>query len=245
MLVVVPTRDKVTILSKCIESILRQKSDFKIQILVVDNRSVEPQTHLYLSGLASSIVGTITFDHKFNFSKICNVALASSDWDVACLINNDVELSDNDTLQKLCETALMSDVGLVGAVLRYPETEAIQHAGIALKGFRIGKNMISTPTENQSNPQYRISAVTFALAALSRSSYETIGNLDESFAVGWNDVDYGVRAVKANLKNIIRSDVVAYHHESATRGKSWNILKIFRAVYETIVYLRKHGVIKD
>ena len=50
--IVIPTRDQVTLLHRCLASI-REKTDYApIEIVIVDNGSTEPETHAFLRDLA-------------------------------------------------------------------------------------------------------------------------------------------------------------------------------------------------
>ena len=56
------------------------------------------------------------------------MSLATGDY--ILLLNDDIEITQDNWLEKLMEKAVLPHVGAVGAKLIYPGTEIIQHAGI-------------------------------------------------------------------------------------------------------------------
>lgn len=67
---------------------------------------------------------------EFNFSKMCNLGVSLATGDYILLLNDDIEITQDNWLEKLMEKAVLPHVGAVGAKLIYPGTEIIQHAGI-------------------------------------------------------------------------------------------------------------------
>src|SRR3546814_3294627 len=74
---VIPTRDKVELLRTCVESILERTTYPSFEILVVDNRSSEPEALGYLADLERRAgVRVLRYDAPFNYSAINNWAVA-------------------------------------------------------------------------------------------------------------------------------------------------------------------------
>ena len=63
-------------------------------------------------------------------------------------------------------------------------------------------------------------AVTAACLCITKTKWITLGGLDEiNLAINYNDVDFCLKSQKHNLRNIYLPNVIAFHHESKTRGK--------------------------
>ena len=62
------------------------------------------------------------------------------------------------------------------------------------------------------------SAVTGACLMVRKELYESIGGLDTSFAVAYNDIDFCLRLAQAGYRNVYTPGAVLYHYESASRG---------------------------
>ena len=61
---------------------------------------------------------------------MCNLGVSLATGDYILLLNDDIEITQDNWLEKLMEKAVLPHVGAVGAKLIYPGTEIIQHAGI-------------------------------------------------------------------------------------------------------------------
>ncbi|WSH27990.1 glycosyltransferase [Rhizobium beringeri] len=128
----VPTRDRHQLLSNCVEG-LRQYTDWPdLEILIVDNGSVEAETHAYLNSLAGDPrVRVLRDDGPFNFSRLNNLGAAASTGALFGLINNDLAVKEPNWLREMASHAVRRDVGAVGALLHYGN-DTVQHAGVVL-----------------------------------------------------------------------------------------------------------------
>lgn len=222
---IVPTRDKVDILKKCIESI-RQKTDYvNWEMLVVDNQSVEPETHTYFAQLQDdSRIRVILYDKPFNYSGLNNFAVQQSQGDILALVNNDVEVITNDWLTEMVSHAIRPEIGAVGAKLFYSNGK-VQHAGVIiglggvaghahkyLKSDDHGYCHRAIVTQN-------LSAVTGACLVVRKICYQQVGGLDENnLMVAFNDIDFCLKLVTAGYRNVYTPYAQLYHHESISRG---------------------------
>jgi GT2 family glycosyltransferase len=122
----------------------------------------------------------------------------------------------------------------------------IQHAGLALGYAGIAEHVYAGKQLDRVEPKeavktcHEVEAVTFACALISKKKYVALGGLDEDFAVGLNDVDACITASKSGLTNILCSNAVLTHIESATRPKALSAKGAFRALSEVRKFLAKH-----
>lgn len=133
MSIIIPTRDKVEILKKCIESI-QQKTDYKNwEMLVVDNQSTESGTLAYFAEIQRDLrIRVLRYDKPFNFSAINNFAVEEhATGEVLALLNNDVEVIAEEWLSEMVSHAIRQEVGAVGAKLLY-SNGMVQHAGVII-----------------------------------------------------------------------------------------------------------------
>ena len=138
---IIPTKDKLNFLKPCVESVLASDGIESIEIIIVDNESVETETIQYLQSLGLiPNIQVITWNDAFNFSAINNFAAVQCQSDYVCFLNNDIEIKDPQWLKKLLAVAKLDDVGAVGCTLLYPDS-SIQHAGIALDENTIAQHI--------------------------------------------------------------------------------------------------------
>ena len=163
-------------------------------------------------------------------------------------MNNDVFVEQPDWLRTLVDEALADKtVGVVGAKLVYPD-RTMQHGGVIL-----GVNGIADHANRGraiNDPFYmgrglcaqELSAATAALMLCRADAFQSVGGFDEAdLSVAYNDVDLCLKLRRAGFKMIYCPDVVAEHHESASRGDDMNDAHLGRFVYEEQVMLTRWG----
>jgi O-antigen biosynthesis protein len=221
---VIPTRDRLPLLERCVESIRALTTYPDYEIIVVDNQSVEPETLAYLATLAGSPrIRVIPHDKPFNYSAICNSAVADVDGAIVGLVNNDVEVISPDWLERMVQHAARPGVGAVGAMLYYPD-DTIQHAGVVVGlGGVAGHAFAHAPRgapgdHGRASLTHAVSAVTAACLLVRRDVYLEAGGLDESLQVAFNDIDFCLKLLDLGYRNVWTPFAELYHHESASRG---------------------------
>jgi GT2 family glycosyltransferase len=240
--IIIPTRDKVELLRACIESVFEKTIYKNYEIIVVDNQSIEPVTHKYLSGIKNRGVKVLNYPYKFNYSAICNFAASATSAQVLCFLNNDTEVIAPAWLGDLADHAIQESIGVVGSLLLYPD-KSIQHAGIALgfTGLAGHPHVGNLLPEANLSRCFEVSAVTFACAVVSREVFFELSGLDRSFPVGLNDVDFGVRATKIGRTNLVCNKSVILHHESKSRKSTRSPRGAIRATRDVLNFIKKHG----
>lgn len=222
--IVIPTRDRVDLLRRCIESIVARTSYPNLEIIVVDNQSVEPDALEYLATVRQQPgIHVMPFDAPFNYSAVNNAAVAQAKGEFVVLLNNDIEVIAADWLEELLQHAGQGGVGAVGAMLYYPD-DTIQHAGVVVGLGGVAGHMYAHAPRGFAGQRGRarhvqaMSAVTAACLMVKRSKYLEVGGLDEAIAIAFNDVDFCLRLRDAGLVNVWTPFAELYHHESASRG---------------------------
>ena len=160
---------------------------------------------------------------EFNFSRMCNLGAKAAKGDYLLFLNDDIEIIQADWLSRLTGACQQKHIGAVGAKLYYPDSALIQHAGIS--------NIFEGPSHNflkwdDRRPsyfafnwiEYDCASVTGACLMVSAKNFRSVGCFNEDLPVAYNDVDLCYRLVERGLYNVIRNDVVCYHHESFSRG---------------------------
>lgn len=182
---------------RCVESLLAKTRYPNYEILIVDNDTRDPEAKAYLAGLqAHPNIRVLPYPLAYNFSAMNNLAAREAKGDYLLLLNNDTAVLQDDWLDEMLALGQRSDVGVVGARLRYPDGR-LQHAGIILgmRGFPAEHAYIGMHPDE---PGYfgrglltqNLSAVTGACLLIRASLYRDVGGLDkEGLGVSYNDVD--------------------------------------------------------
>ena len=222
---IVLTRDRVGLLTNCITGLL-EGTDYKnIEIIIVDNGSVESSTLGYLEAITQkSNVKVIREPSEFNFSRLNNLAVKHAKGEYIGLINNDISVIDPGWLHEMMGHLLRDEVGIVGPKLLY-ENNTIQHAGVILGlGGVAGHAFRHQPHHSRGYDDrlvlcQQLSCVTAACLLTKKSIYNEVGGLNEtSLKVAFNDVDYCLKVRELGYKLIWTPFATLYHLESASRS---------------------------
>lgn len=223
--IIIPTRNGLSLLHKCIDSILAKTMYPNYEILVIENQSDDPDTLNYLESLDSEgTVKLIHYNYPFNYSAIHNYAVRSAKGDYLCLMNNDIEIISEDWMDEMLGHAGREEIGAVGAMLYFPNN-TIQHAGVLLGLGGIAGHLYTNHPRGTRGYRYRatlaqnLSAVTAACLILKKEIYEEVGGMDENLPVAFNDVDFCLKIMSHGYYNLWTPFAELYHHESATRGR--------------------------
>ncbi|MEY2532074.1 MAG: hypothetical protein QOI96_2159, partial [Verrucomicrobiota bacterium] len=223
--IMIPMRDRVELLKQCVRS-LRERTDYpRTEIIIVDNNSVEEETHRYLSELAASKTARVVEEHgPFNYSRLINRGVLEAKGEIVALLNNDVEAEDQSWLREMVSHAVRPEVGAVGARLWYPDGR-MQHGGVTLGfGGVAGDPLSHLP---RGHPGYwdrailarNCSAVTAACMVMRKAVFMEVGGFNQvDLAVNFNDVEFCLHLLARGLQIVWTPYANLTHRESASRG---------------------------
>lgn len=223
---IIPTRNGLSLLRQCIDSIIEKTIYSNYEIIIVDNGSDDPATLSYLKQLKTKTnFKVLRDDRPFNYSQLNNLAAKEARGDILGLINNDIEVIEPDWLGEMVSHAIRPEVGAVGAKLLFPNN-TLQHGGVVLGVGGVANHAhLHMPRHHHGyfarmSVIQQFSAVTAACLLVRKLVYEEAGGLDEvNLTVAFNDVDFCIRLKKLGYNNIWTPYAELYHHESATRGQ--------------------------
>jgi GT2 family glycosyltransferase len=223
--IIIPTRDSLELLSRCVESVVSRTSYSNYEVLVIDNGSVESGAREYLDSLRGRHgFRVLSYAQPFNYSAMNNLAVGLAEGELVCLLNNDTEVITPEWLQEMAGCLLQPGVGVVGARLLFQDRR-VQHAGVLVGVGGIANHVHAFMPRDHPGYFARAwlaqdwSAVTGACMMIRRSLYDEIGGMDAAhLAVAFNDVDFCLRARAAGWRVVYTPHAELYHHESATRG---------------------------
>jgi GT2 family glycosyltransferase len=209
---------------ECIQSIASQNlGSSTLEILVVYDTDTSTK---YLNEVQSfeteSIsIRAVSYDPPFNFSRKCNLGAQNASGEVIIFLNDDTLLRSADSILELAGTAMISNVGAVGAKLFF-ENERLQHAGYILRQGFVGhayfRDLDGYGPFGDLVVPHEVVGVTGACFAQRKNVWIDTGGWDESLPAAYNDVDYCFRIRSYGYSIIQNNSARLFHYESITRN---------------------------
>lgn len=224
--IIIPNRNRLLFLKKCVDSIYAHTDYPNYEILVVDDHSTDPAL---LGYYRSQIKEKRNFrvlegESPFNFSRACNQGARNASGEFFLFLNNDTEVLHSDWLTNLVGVARLPGVGAVGAKLIYPNGK-VQHAGvvIGLEGHatHVFQGVANDPFTPYGHVDWmrNVSAVTAACMLVPKDVFWQIGGFDEQFQIAFGDIDFCLRLRDAGYRIVYTPDACLIHYEGRSRGK--------------------------
>ena len=243
--IIIPTKDRLHLISRCIESVLDKTSYSNYEIIVLDHESSDRPAIEYFKRLISEYrVKILKVSGEFNYSKINNFGARQAKGEILLFLNNDIEVVDGGWLNEMVTQTIRPEIGCVGAKLLYPNNK-LQHGGVIMGLGGVAGH--SHKYFHADDPGYKhrlklvqnYSAVTAACLSIRKSVFEEVNGFNEkTLKVAFNDVDLCLKVKQSGYRNLWTPYSVLIHHESASRGRDDSPDKVIRFQRE-ILYLKK------
>ena len=239
----VVTWNRLELLKKCVESVLKLTKYPRYKLLVHSN-GCEDGTREYLSQMAEldARVIPILSDTNYVFVIPNNRMMDMFPENDCILLNNDTVVTEN-WLMALHQTAYSGpDIGMSGSKLLYPDG-VLQEFGSELYADGTGRNI--GKWEDANNPEYcvprEVGYVSGCSLYIKRATMDKIGYFDEDFHPCYcEDSDMCYTAKEHGLKTIVTPNSVVYHFEGGTSGTDTDSgFKSYQKV-NMIKFLDKH-----
>jgi GT2 family glycosyltransferase len=221
--IVIPTclRDS-TVTKRCFTSLLAKTSYPAIEVVVVTNNLEDAQEADDFLKIWPFM--KLPYEGPFNWSAINNMGARQAQGEYLLFLNDDVEATYEDWLDRMMSCASQTGADIVGPILRYPNG-SIQHGGMFLTDdgapgrhlFRFCKGD-EDEARNLLEFDREVSAVTGACMLVSRKAFDELGGFDETLPIICNDVDFCLRAAQRRYDCVLAAGVELIHHEGISRA---------------------------
>lgn len=222
--IVILTKDKPNLIRACISSILEKSTYSFYEIILVDTGSTDPDTLAYYEALSANPKIRIVYDQRrFNFSAANNFGATHAKGDLLLFLNNDTEVLEPTWLEEMSGWAMRPSTAIVGTKLIRPD-KTIQHGGIIMGLMGHGAHVYDGGREQSygifgSTEWFRnVQAVTGACMMVKRVVFEELGGFDESYEIGFNDIDLCLRAGQQGYRVVYTPYARVLHLEGRSRG---------------------------
>jgi len=233
--IIILTKDKYELISKCLESIINKTLYKNYTIYVADTgSSIEVKNKLKENFIAqnSDKIKLIEYDY-YNFAKINNDMVKNhidKDSELILFSNNDIELI-NDSISIMVQAYINNkkNAGTIGCRLHYADGY-LQHLGIKIIKHINDNNYAFAHVgvtydfkKIQCNSIIQNHGNTAAFVLISKELFEKYNGFNENYQVCFEDVELNLMALIDNKINYTCTNAVNYHYESQTRGRSVKI----------------------
>jgi len=168
---------------------------------------------------------------------------AREDYEYILKLDNDVVLKRN-CLAELVDCAESdSQIGFVGGkVYYYSDNKRLHLIGSKVRpfyggGLGIGKYRLD---KGRYEKDLQLDAVNGCMALVKRSVIDEVGLMDERYFLYFDDLDWALRAMGRNFKNVYRHKAVAFHNTSHPYMRFQSKVWLHYAVYNGFYFMKKH-----
>lgn len=229
--VIVPVFNGLDYTRRCITALLEDESAVPFELIVVDNGSTDG-----VEGWLETVGERLTLvrpAENLGFARANNLAARRARGEFLLLLNNDT-IPTPDWLDAMVRTALSDDrIGVVGAKLLYPQTNLIQHAGVAIEPPLAVQHIYEYFPEDHPavNRRREFQAVTAACMLVRGELYRKLGGFDEQFVNGYEDLDFCFRVREEGYRIVYEPAAVVQHFAGKSAGRKDHEIANGRLLY--------------
>lgn len=212
---------QVVLVVNCVRSIVERSSYGNYEIVCVFDDSVPDVVLRELRDIAGDRLRLVRFTGPFDFSAKINRGAVRSEGEHLLLLNDDVEVTTPDWLERMVMYSQHDGIGAVGGRLLWGDGR-IQHVGVHFEeglphhtyhGFAGDYRGYANAVLIARN----CLAVTGACLMTPADVFAELGGLTRSLPVNFNDIDYCLKVHASGRRIVYDPDLVLYHFESSTR----------------------------
>jgi GT2 family glycosyltransferase len=239
--IVVPTNGQIrdvrfeptVLVVNCVRSILERSTYENYEIVCVFDEGTNPVILQELRDIAGERLRLVEFRGPFDFSAKINLGAVRAEGEHLLLLNDDIEITTPNWIERMVMYSERDDVGAVGARLLWSDSR-LQHVGVdfeaglphhTYRGFggdfdgyansvRIARNCL---------------AVTGACLMTPMAVFNEVGGLSKTLPVNFNDIDYCLKVHAGGRRIVYDSDLILNHFESSSRDpvvEEWEVRRM-------------------
>lgn len=214
--------EPVVLVEHCVESIVERSTYENYEIVVVVDTTTPANVLAALRKAAGERLRIVPFDRPFSFSAKINLGAVRSQGEHLLLLNDDMEITTPDWIERMVMYSSLPEVGAVGGRLLW-EDGRLQHVvvrfdqglpGHLYRGYAGDFKGYANDVRIAQNAL----AVTGACLMTRREVFEEMGGLSTTLPVNYNDIDYCLKQYSRGRRVVYDPDLVLYHFESSSRS---------------------------
>jgi GT2 family glycosyltransferase len=223
----------VVLVVNCVRSIVERSTYENYEIVCVVNDPIQPAIVQELKDIAGERLRLVQFTGPFDFTAKINLGTVRSKGEHLLLLNDDIEVTTPDWIERMVMYSEREEIGAVGGKLLWGDGR-LQHVGVGFDDGLPGHTYRGLAGDfkgyaNAALIARNCLAVTGACLMTRRELFEELGGLSTALPVNFNDIDYCLKVHNSGHRIVYDSDLVLYHFESSSRPavvESWEIERL-------------------
>lgn len=250
--IVIPFYNHPLFTFSCLKSILEHPPDVSYEIILVDDKSDDPEIPKMLDNIGN--VEVIRNKRNSGFIESCNRGARRARGDFLVFLNNDTMVTSGWLQALLRAYDTVPCAGLVGAKLIYPDGRLQEAGGIVWRdGSAWNYGRFDDPRRPEYNYLRQVDYCSGACILVSRSVFLEMGGFDDLYAPAYyEDADLAFRLRRAGKKVVYQPHAEIVHfegissgadvHKGVKRYQERNRHKFFERWRQTLSTHRNNGI---
>lgn len=226
--VVIPACNLWELTRGCLESLGEHSPHGILEVIVVDNGStdatvgdLEPLGRALFNAHSDALFRVVRLPENAGFAVASNLGAAQARAERLLFLNNDTRVTPGWLPPLLRALDADTRLGAVGPLLLYPDTDRVQHCGIAFTPSLATEHLYANfPSAHPAVATPRpLQAITGAALLLERGGFARCGGFHEGYRNGSEDLELCWRLKEQGRKVACVPESRVYHLESRTPGR--------------------------
>lgn len=227
--IVIPSRgtvrevryEPVLLVDNCIRSIVERSTYENYEIVCVLDADTPANVPGALRAIAGDRLRLVDYDRPFNFSSKINLGVVRSRGEHVLLLNDDIEVTTPDWLERMVMYSSLPEIGAVGGRLYWGDGR-LQHTVVRFENGLPGHLYYGFASDfpgygNDVLVAQNALAVTGACLMTRRELFDRVGGLTTTLPVNYNDIDYCLKLRAEGKRAVYDPDLSLLHFESSSR----------------------------
>lgn len=238
--IVIPNYNGKAFLNDCLKSIsiaLKYSPDTKVEVIIVDNGSINPpkQTTIYLK-------------QNMGFGYAVNTGVKKAKYEYIIVMNNDLTIHKNWFSQIVKNIKKYPNYACYYGLVLTKDGTKIESEGFKYymsgKAININNGVLFTQKNKIKNKSIAIWGAPASIIIYKKEIYNKIGGLNASFFAYIEDVDLAYRLAKNNFKTLYIPTAISNHLGGGTSSKM-GYLREWLSFRNWIKLIHKNYTIKE
>ena len=239
-------------LEQCLHSVYRAIQNLRVEIIVVDNHSVDGSVRMLTERFPEVVL--VANDTNLGFAKANNQGIKKSSGKYILLLNPDTVMQEDTLLTCFRHMEQHAEIGSLGVKMidgkgRYlPESKRALPtplvafykifglASLFPRSRRFGRYHLGYLNPDEVND---VDVLSGAFMFIRKEALEKAGLLDEDFFMYGEDIDLSYRITGSGFRNVYfpHTTIIHYKGESTRKGSINYVILFYKAM---IIFARKH-----